>query len=74
MDAIQKVRTLKINLILDPSPPLYALIHFWGTLPHTPFSSLLFPRQSVVLFKPYPKTSEFDLKLFCSNSVQIWFF
>ena len=44
MDAIQKVRTLKINLILDPSPPLYALIHFWGTLPPTPFSSLLFPR------------------------------
>ena len=43
MGAIQKVRTLKINLILDLSPPLHTLIHFWGTLtpPRFPPSSSL---------------------------------
>ena len=61
MDAIQKVRTLKINLILDPSPPLYALIHFWGTLP--PHPVFLPPL-------PSPKRSTFQA---LPQNIWIWF-
>ena len=60
MGAIQKVCTLKINLILDLSPPLHTLIHFEVLSPHPVFLPPL----------PSPKRSTFQA---LPQNIWIWF-